>query len=79
METWNFDDAREHLEEVVEQALTAGPQRIARTGGGHVVVMRADAGEDEEEDSAHSLLEFLRASPLAEALGSGELVIDRER
>jgi prevent-host-death family protein len=42
MGTWQLQEARRRFSELVEQALTAGPQRVTRDGKSAVVVVAED-------------------------------------
>lgn len=77
MRTWKLEDAKNRFSEVVRRALAHEPQRVTRNGRDAVVVMSA---EDYERLLApQDLVEFLRESPLAEALARGDLDLDRSR
>ncbi|MBT9560801.1 MAG: type II toxin-antitoxin system Phd/YefM family antitoxin [Myxococcales bacterium] len=41
-DTWQLQDAKNQFGELVEQAMTRGPQRVTRGGHPAVVVMSAD-------------------------------------
>jgi prevent-host-death family protein len=77
MKTWKLEDAKNSFSEVVRRALAHQPQRVTRGGKDAVVIMSA-------EDYAvlsftGDLVEFLRRSPLAEAIKVGELDLTRQR
>lgn len=64
--TWQLQEAKAHLSEVVRRACTEGPQTITVRGEEKVVVV---SQEDFTEDSkgrapARSLYEILRNSPI---------------
>ncbi|MBX3178466.1 MAG: type II toxin-antitoxin system Phd/YefM family antitoxin [Candidatus Hydrogenedentes bacterium] len=61
--TWQLQEARNHFSEVVERAMTAGPQIVSRHGKPAVVVPSCEA-YDRLTDRSESLVAFLRASPL---------------
>jgi len=69
---WTLADAKTHLSEVVDCALTKGPQVITRRGRKAVVVVAADEW-DRKVQREGTLADFFASSPLR---GSG-LVIDR--
>jgi prevent-host-death family protein len=61
--TWPLQDAKNRLSEVVDKALTEGPQFISRRGKEAVVIL--SAGEYARlVQPPSSLREFLRRSPL---------------
>jgi prevent-host-death family protein len=69
--TWTLEKAKNQLSEVVRRALGHEPQVVTRGRHDAVVVI---AREDYERLVAPAnLAGFMRASPLAEALRSGEL------
>jgi prevent-host-death family protein len=70
--TWSVADAKTHLSQVIDRALSDGPQTITRRGREMVVVVSAEAWARQTRPK-ESLSEFFRSSPLA---GSG---IDLER
>jgi prevent-host-death family protein len=65
--SWPMARAKARLSEVVERALTEGPQIITRNGRRAVVVVAADEWERKSRRQG-TLAEFLASSPLA---GSG--------
>ncbi|MBV9773989.1 MAG: type II toxin-antitoxin system Phd/YefM family antitoxin [Gemmatimonadetes bacterium] len=77
MHTWKLEDAKNRFSEVVRLALSHEPQRVTRNGRDAVVVISAE--DYERLVAPDSLVDFLRESPLAEALSSGELDLDRPR
>lgn len=77
MQTWKLEDAKNRFSEVVRLALSHEPQRVTRNGRDAVVVISAD--DYERLTAPADLVDFLRQSPLAEALSSGDLDIDRPR
>ncbi len=77
MRTWKLEDAKNRFSEVVRMALSHGPQRVTRNGRDAVVVVSAE--EYERLAAPEGLVDFLQRSPLAEALSSGELDLDRPR
>ena len=72
--TWSVADAKARFSEVIDLALTEGPQAITRRGRAAVVVVSA---EDWKRRAGRkgSFLEFMQASPLN---GSG-VRIERQR
>ena len=85
MKDWTLSEAQQRLDEVVRQAESCGPQRITGSDG-DVFVLSADDYEryvvgftfpcDEEEvpeGEPMSFVEFMRNSPLAEAMAAGEI------
>ncbi|MBX6363715.1 MAG: type II toxin-antitoxin system Phd/YefM family antitoxin [Gemmatimonadetes bacterium] len=75
MRRWKLEDAKNGFSEVVRRALAHEPQVVTRHGRDAVVVINA---EDYRRLTAPTdLVEFLRSSPLAEALASGELELER--
>jgi prevent-host-death family protein len=71
-QVWQLQEAKNKLSQVVEQALTEGPQTITRNGVEAVVVLSMQAYR-KMLVSRGSVAEFFRESPLA---GSG---LDLER
>jgi prevent-host-death family protein len=72
--TWTLEKAKNQLSEVVRRAPSHEPQVVTRGRHDAVVVI---AREDYERLVAPvHLAEFMRASPLAEALKSGDLRAD---
>jgi prevent-host-death family protein len=80
MSTWTLEKAKNQLSEVVRRALAHKPQIVTRGGRDAVVVL---AREDYESLIApQNLVEFLRTSPLAEAIANNALpegAFDRPR
>lgn len=77
MTKWKLEDAKNRFSEVVRRARDEGPQMVTRHGRDAVVVMSVDEYRDLAEPG--DLVQFLAQSPFAEALGAGELVIERSR
>ena len=71
---WTVASAKAHLSELIERALSEGPQTITRRGRAAVVVVATQAWERRNR-RAGSPTDFFARSPLA---GSG-LVIERVR
>lgn len=65
MKSWQLQDAKVHLSQVVQEAIHLGPQKIVLRGKPAVIVMSAL----EYEKLIHpklSFIQFLQSSPLAE-------------
>lgn len=77
MHRWKLEDAKNRFSEVVRQALAQGPQLVTRNGRAAVVVVSVE--EYERLVSPTGLVEFLRSSPLAEALAAGAIDLERRR
>ena len=73
-EKWSVADAKARLSEVIERALSSGPQLITRNGRHAVVVVAAEEWERKTR-RVGSLSEFLTASPLR----SSGLEIERDK
>jgi prevent-host-death family protein len=71
---WTVAKAKAQLSQVIEQALTSGPQAITRNGRNAVVVVSMDEWERKTKRKG-SLADFFAESPLR---NSG-LVIKRDR
>lgn len=75
MRKWKLEDAKNRFSEVVRRARAHEPQLVTRNGRDAVVVVSA---EDYARLTApRGLVDFLRESPLADALGDGELDLSR--
>lgn len=74
MTDWTVANAKAHLSEVMNRALSEGPQVITRNGRRAVVMVSADEWEKKTKRKG-SLVEFFANSPLR---GSG-LNIERIR
>lgn len=87
MKNWHLTDTDGPLREVVRQALCCGPQRLTLEGKGEVVVLSpaeyerlaeapaatgAEPPADQDARTGQSLMDFMQASPLAEAIRSGD-------
>lgn len=77
MRRWKLQDARDHFSELVRRALGHEPQLVTRHGEEAAVVLSAE--DYRRLVAPGSLVDFLRSSPLAEALDDGELELDRPR
>ena len=75
MRSWKLEDAKNRFSEVVRRALNSGPQRVTRNGHDAVVVLSAE--EYDRLTAPGNLVEFMRGSPLADFLQSGELDLNR--
>ena len=63
MRTWQIQEAKARLSEVVKRAESEGPQAITLNGRSVAVVLSRAAFEQLSGDG-HSLVEFMRKSPL---------------
>lgn len=77
MRTWKLEEAKNGFSEVVRRALAHEPQRVTRNGRDAVVVL--SAADYEQLVEPGDLVDFLRRSPLAEAIAEGELNLERPR
>ena len=69
---WTFEEAHAHLSQVLDQALSQGPQTITRDG--QTAAMLVSATEWEQKAARPgNLAEFFAASPLR----GSELVVER--
>lgn len=75
MQTWQMQDAKARLSEVVKRAELDGPQGITVHGKSVAVVLSRAAFERMSGQQA-SLLAFMQASPMAGM--DDELVIERD-
>ena len=73
-QVWQLQEAKNKLSQVVEQALTEGPQTITRNGVEAVVVLSVQAYR-KMLVSRGSVAEFFRESPLA----SSGLDLERDK
>jgi prevent-host-death family protein len=73
--TWALQDAKNHFSEVVDLAMQDGPQTVTRHGREAVVVV-AVAEYKRMTQSAGSLVEFMRRSPL---YGADDLEFGRDK
>ncbi len=64
--SWSLADAKAHLSEIVESALTQGPQLITRRGRKAVVVVAAEEWERKTARKG-TLAEFFASSPLRDS------------
>lgn len=77
MKRWKLEDAKNQFSRLVREALTRGPQLVTRSGRDAVVVV--SAAEYGQLVAPRGLVQFLRDSPLAEALRYGDFELDRPR
>jgi prevent-host-death family protein len=77
MSTWKLEDAKNRFSEVVRLALSDQPQRVTRNGRDAVVVI--SAAEYDRLAKPQNLIEFMQASPLAEAIAAGEFELEIDR
>ncbi|MGK9237038.1 type II toxin-antitoxin system Phd/YefM family antitoxin [Inquilinus limosus] len=63
--SWQLQDAKNRFSEVVEKALTEGPQRVTRRGRPAVVVI-AEAEYEKLRKPGRSFVEHLLAMPKVE-------------
>jgi prevent-host-death family protein len=64
--TWTVAEAKAKLSEVIEQALSQGPQIVTRSGRKAVVIVAAEEW-DRKTRRKGNLAEFFAASPLGES------------
>lgn len=72
MSTWKVAEAKARFSELIEKALTEGPQEVTRHGRQAVVVVSAEEWQRRTHRKG-SLVEFLERSPLP----GSELRIER--
>ena len=75
MTKWKLEDAKNRFSEVVRRAHAEGPQMVTRHGRDAAVVLSVEQYRQLAEPG--DLVEFLSKSPLADALSTGEMVIER--
>jgi prevent-host-death family protein len=63
MKTWQLQDAKARLSEVIETAKKAGPQIITQRGVKSAVVLPFDEWESGQRPKGQTLLEILRSGP----------------
>ncbi len=76
MQTWQMQEAKARLSEVVKLAESSGPQDIT-VHGRSVAVLVSRAAFDRLSGQQASLLEFMQASPLAKLPDNFEFARDR--
>ena len=64
MQSWQLQEAKNRLSEVVDRALHQGPQLITRRGAETAVVLSMDDYRKMRQPET-DLVEFMQASPLA--------------
>lgn len=77
MDSWKLEEAKNRFSEVVRRALAHEPQLVTRSGREAVVVL--SVRDYEGLTGTRNLLDFLQGSPLADAIASGDLDLDRPR
>jgi prevent-host-death family protein len=65
-DVWSVADAKARLSELLDQAVSKGPQVITRRGREVVIVVAAEEWH-RKSDRSGSLAEFLAASPLRDS------------
>lgn len=75
MQSWQIQTAKARFSELVKQAANDGPQDITSHGRSVAVVMSRELF-DRLSGSQQSLVDFMRASPLA---GHDEITFERQR
>jgi prevent-host-death family protein len=75
--TWQLQEARANLSDVVNAAATT-PQHITRNGK-PVAVVLSPAEYDRLAKPRGTLLEFFQSSPLAEAMAEGKISFERDQ
>lgn len=78
MTRWKLEDAKNQFSRLVQAALDEGPQLVTRRGEEAVVVLSFKQFRKLAE-RRRNLVEFMRNSPLADALAAGELALERSR
>lgn len=78
MSAWKLEDAKNQFSRLVREARTHGPQVVTRHGREEVVVMSVETYHELARQQP-GFVEFMRASPLAKALATGELDLTRSR
>jgi prevent-host-death family protein len=74
MNTWQMQEAKARLSELVKCAENEGPQSITMHGQSVAVVVSRSTFE-RLTGNEHSLVEFMRRSPL---YGADDIVLDRD-
>lgn len=72
--TWQLQEAKNRFSEVVDKALSEGPQRVTRRGEEVVVILSVEE-YTQLQKSKSNLLEFFRNSPLVGV----ELDLERDK
>lgn len=71
-DTWTLEKAKNGLSEVVRRALDHRPQVVVRGGRAEDAVVVVARGDYERLVAPRNLVDFLRDSPLAQAVAAGE-------
>lgn len=74
MQTWQMQEAKVHLSELIQRAGQLGPQEITVQGRSVAVVLSREAF-DRLVGASGSLVDFMRKSPL---YGLDEIVFERD-
>lgn len=74
MQTWQMQEAKAHMSELIQRAGQLGPQEITVHGRSVAVVLSREAF-DRLAGASGSLVDFMRKSPL---YGMDEIVFERE-
>lgn len=77
MRRWKLEDAKNRFSELVRRAEANNPQLVTRNGREVAVVLSME--DYARLSDPESLVDFLRDSPLAEALREGDLELERPR
>lgn len=72
MNTWTLEKAKNGFSEVVRRALDHVPQIVTRGRRGEDAVVVIAKSDYERLVAPRNLVDFLRASPLAEAVAAGD-------
>lgn len=72
MTTWTLEKAKNGFSEVVRRALNHEPQVVTRGRGGDDAVVILARSDYERLIAPSNLADFLRQSPLAESIASGD-------
>ena len=75
MRAWKLEEARNRFSEAVRRAMAGEPQLVTRHGKEAVVIIGAD--EYRQLTAPGNLREFLVESPFGEAMGRGDLDLER--
>lgn len=63
MKSWQLQDAKNRFSEVVDKALTEGPQYVTRNGKDAVVVVATAEFQPQTKPPKKSFVEFLLSAP----------------
>ena len=63
MGTWQLQEAKAKLSEVIKIAKTGGPQIISQRGVNSAVILPFDEWERSQQSKGQTLLEILRSGP----------------